>query len=140
VNVRASDASVRRWPGFLARVVPTIAYTLAILVGGSWPTTPGKPGVNDKVLHAVVFGFLVPVAFGAVSYYRRGSAWGRSLLLALLYSVTLGGLLELWQGLLKYRSRELLDWVADGAGALVAALCVAACVSAWRARGSRECA
>jgi VanZ family protein len=120
------------------RVLPVILYTLGILVGGSLPGGPGKTGVSDKVLHTIVFGGLVPVAFNAALYYRGRSAWARSLGLAVLYSVGLGGLLELWQGLLSYRSRELLDWVADAVGATIGALCVAVYMSILRGRERSE--
>jgi VanZ family protein len=63
-------------------------------------------------------------------------SWTRRLTYALLYSVLLGGLLEVWQGLLRYRSQELLDWAADAFGALVCAGLVALYVRFARSRGS----
>jgi hypothetical protein len=138
VRAQADSSAARSWLGFGARVVPLILYTLGIAVGGSWPGGPGKGGVSDKLLHAIVFGGLVPVAFNAALYYRGRGAWGRAVGLAVLYSVGLGGVLELWQGLLSYRSRELLDWVADAAGAAIGALCVAAYMSMTAGRERAE--
>jgi VanZ family protein len=106
-------------------VLPLVAFTLAIVVGGSWPQRPGRPGYSDKVLHAIVFGLLVPFGYSAFAYFTPEKPWTRRLTYALLYSVLLGGALEVWQGLLKYRSQELLDWVADIVGALVCSALVA---------------
>jgi VanZ family protein len=120
------------------RVLPLVLFTLCILVGGSWPTRGGKPGYSDKVLHAFVFGTLVPVGYLAFTYFTPDKPWTRRLGYALLYSVALGGLLEIWQGLLKYRSQELLDWLADIFGALVCAVLVAVYVKLSRpTRGSQ---
>jgi VanZ family protein len=116
-------------------VLPLIGFTAAIFVGGSWPQRGGRPGYSDKVQHAVVFGLLVPIAFAAFSYFTPGTRWTRRLAYAFLYSVALGGLLELWQGLLRYRSQELLDWVADAVGALVCAGLVALYVRLSRSWG-----
>ncbi len=40
------------------------------------------------------------------------------------YATSIGGLLELWQALLPYRSAEWLDFVADAAGAAAASVMV----------------
>jgi VanZ family protein len=117
-------------------VLPLVVFTLCILVGGSLPQRGGRPGYSDKVLHAVVFGILVPFGYSAFAYFSPDKPWTRRLAYALLYSVLLGGLLELWQGLLKYRSRELLDWVADIGGALVCAALVAIYVRVARSGSS----
>lgn len=112
----------------MTRVVPLVVYTVFIFVMGSLPTKGGKGGISDKVLHAVAFGVLVPLSFTAIGYFAAQRAWLRRLAFAVLYSAALGGLLELWQGLLAYRSQELLDFVADVVGALLGALVVAAYV------------
>lgn len=126
---------MRGWRGFAFRVLPLVAFTAAIFVGGSWPQRGGRPGYSDKVLHAIVFGLLVPFAYGAFGYFAADRSWARRLTYAFLYSVVLGGLLEVWQGLLRYRSQEMLDWVADAFGALVCAGLVALYVQVARAWG-----
>jgi VanZ family protein len=130
--------SRRGWRGFALRVLPLIAFTAAIVVGGSWPQRGGRPGYSDKVLHAVVFGLLVPFAYAAFGYFSPDRSWTRRLTYAFLYSVVLGGLLEVWQGMLRYRSQELLDWVADAFGALSCAALVALYVRLARSRGSER--
>ena len=120
----------------MLRALPLVAFTAAIFVGGSWPQRGGRPGYSDKVLHAVIFGLLVPFAYAAFGYFTPDRSWTRRLTYALLYSVVLGGLLELWQGFLRYRSQELLDWVADAFGALVCAGLVALYVQLSRSWGS----
>lgn len=132
---QTAPRSVRGWRGFALRVLPLLGYTAAIFIGGSWPQRSGKPGYSDKVLHAVVFGLLVPFAYAAFGYFMADRAWTRRLTYALLYSVLLGGALEVWQGLLRYRSQELLDWVADAFGALVCAGLVALYVQLARRWG-----
>lgn len=127
---------MRGWRGFALRALPLVAFTAAIFVGGSWPQRGGRPGYSDKVLHAVIFGLLVPFAYGAFGYFTPDRSWTRRLTYAFTYSVVLGGLLELWQGFLRYRSQELLDWVADAFGALVCAGLVALYVQLSRSWGS----
>lgn len=127
---------MRGWRSFALRVLPLVAFTAAIFVGGSWPQRGGRPGYSDKVLHAIIFGLLVPFAYAAFSYFTPDRSWLRRLTYAFLYSVVLGGLLEVWQGLLRYRSQELLDWVADAFGALVCAGLVALYVQLTRTSNS----
>jgi VanZ family protein len=118
-SVRASLWAISVWPAWLC--------TLLILVIGSIPQgPPGAQRLNDKLLHFVGFAFaawlwgracraLWPAAPARTHAVRGGLA-----------STVLGALLELWQAFLPYRSAELLDWVADALGALLAALLMAA--------------
>lgn len=100
-----------------------IACSLVIFVAGSLPSSAASaPQISDKVLHAVGFGVL-----GALWCRAFARGWPQAetrvvALAAFVASTGLGGLLELWQGLLGYRSREWLDWVADAIGAAIAAL------------------
>lgn len=124
----------------MKRLVQASLCTALFFVVGSLPAGPGgSEGYFDKVLHAVGFGVLAGLWCSAL-----GALWGSALgalrprLGALgvaaggfALSSAFGGLLELWQGLIGYRSCELLDFVADVFGALV----VAAAWTAWRARG-----
>ena len=54
-----------------------------------------------------------------------------ALLGGFLGSAGLGALLEIWQAFLPYRSAELLDFVADAVGALIA---MALTARRWRAQ------
>jgi VanZ family protein len=111
---------------------------VALLVVGSLPSTPAVvPQVSDKTLHFVGFGILAWLAQRAVRHLRPQA----SLLLVWLYgfvlSAALGGVLELWQALLTYRTCEFLDWVADMLGAALAVL-LGLALHAARRRMSRS--
>jgi VanZ family protein len=101
-------------------VVSAIVYVFTIFVVGSLPGAAAvAKGVSDKLQHALGFALLAWIWCRALRRLYPG--WtlprlgGRSAAL----SVALGGALELWQGLLGYRSCELLDWVADAVGATI---------------------
>lgn len=117
--VRASLWAFPVWPAWLS--------TLLILVVGSIPQgPPGAQRLNDKLLHFIGFGFAAWL-WGRACRYLDPAAPARTVALrGGLASSVLGALLELWQGFLPYRSAELLDWVADALGALLAALLMAA--------------
>jgi VanZ family protein len=116
----------------LTRVLRASLCTAVFFAVGSLPAGPGGgEGYLDKVLHGLGFGLLAGLWCSALTALRPrlgalGIAAGGFAL-----STAFGGLLELWQGLIGYRSCELLDFVADVLGALV----VAAAWAALRARG-----
>ena len=116
----------------MKRVAGASLCTALFFAVGSLPAGPGgSQGYFDKVLHAIGFGLLAGLWCAALVELRPrlgalGVAAGGFAL-----SSAFGGLLELWQGLIGYRSCELLDFVADVFGALV----VAAACGALRARG-----
>ncbi|HTV20812.1 MAG TPA: VanZ family protein [Polyangiaceae bacterium] len=96
-------------------------YVLAIFVVGSLPGAPPVArDVSDKLQHAVGFGLLAGLWCRALGRLRPQASVGRIALGGFLVSVGVGGVLELWQALLSYRTCEFLDWVADGAGAALA--------------------
>lgn len=125
-NTRVSSRSERPSP-WAFQVWPAWVSALLILLVGTIPQgPPGVQRLNDKLLHFIGFAVaswlwcralrhLAPAAPARVAALRGG-----------LVSTGLGALLELWQALLPYRSAELLDWVADALGALLAALLMAA--------------
>ena len=99
-------------------VWPALLYTALIFVVGSLPSPPKGPArLGDKAQHFLGFALLAWLSCRALrrlcpSFTQRGVWLG-----AFFASVVLGGVLELWQGLLTYRRCELLDWVADALGA-----------------------
>lgn len=112
----------------LFRRAPAVVYAAAVFYGGviDIGTLPELPGLSaDKVLHALAFfglALLVELAFYELAPARRR-------LLGVLLSAGAGGLLELVQAALPYRSAELWDFGADILGALLAA---GASWLAWR--------
>jgi VanZ family protein len=108
-------------------VALALLYVFAIFVVGSLPGAPPVgPSISDKVQHAIGFALLAWLWCRALRRLRPESSLGRIILGGFLVSAGVGGALELWQGLLTYRTCEFLDWVADGVGAALAVALFAA--------------
>ena len=111
----------------LARVLPAVAYMLAIFYLGSLP--PGReltPSMNDKLLHAIGFAALVPLNLLAAGALLAAWPHRARLGAAAAVAVVVGGLLEVHQLLFTRRSAELADWVADIVGIVASAALIAA--------------
>jgi VanZ family protein len=118
----SAGASRMSWDVALA-----LLYVLAIFIVGSLPGAPPVgPSISDKVQHAIGFALLAWLWCRALRRLRPESSVGRIILGGFLVSAGVGGALELWQGLLTYRTCEFLDWVADGVGAALAVALFAA--------------
>jgi VanZ family protein len=115
-NAAASSRQSGSWELGLA-----LLYVLAIFIVGSLPGAPPVgPTVSDKVQHAVGFALLAGLWCRALRRLWPEARRRRIAIGAFLVSAGVGGALELWQGVLSYRTCELLDWVADGVGAALA--------------------
>ena len=121
---------MKLWP---KRWVTTALVVLAILYLTLVPRPLPDAGVEipglDKVVHAVMFGGLAFVACIDEAQRRRGSfgqvARGKAWFIALL-SAVFGGLVEIAQMAMgARRSGDLLDFVADCAGAVAGMLLAA---------------
>lgn len=122
--------------GFFLHVVPAALYTFAIFYGGvTRPPSMGAPAFfqQDKLLHAVAFGFMQLVMLRAVRYEGQKLGFRAQNLLAFGLACAIGGLLELAQLTTSYRSAELLDFVADAIGAGIVAA-----VLDWRGKKRQE--
>jgi VanZ family protein len=114
-----------RRPSFLAtlaHVTPAAAYCAVLFAFGSLP--PGNdlaPDLNDKLLHALGFGFLVPLNLLAVAHVWRSWPPRLALVVAGVLAGAAGGLLEVHQLLFTQRSADVADWVADLVGVTVVA-------------------
>lgn len=118
MNVRAAGGARLSWDVALA-----VLYIVAIFVVGSLPGAPAiGRSVSDKVQHAIGFALLAWLWCRALKRLRPEYGVSRTLLGGFLVSIGVGGALELWQGLLSYRTCDVLDWVADGVGAAAAVL------------------
>lgn len=109
--------------GFLWHVAPALLCVAVIFWLGSIRTAieiPQELFAKDKVNHFVAFGVLALLSLRAFRFeFTRLSGW-RLIAVSVASSSLVGALLELWQSLLPYRSAEVLDWVADTLGALLA--------------------
>jgi VanZ family protein len=116
------------------RVWPAVLDAALILVIGSLPVAPpGTERFSDKTLHCIAFGILAWLASRAFRHLSPGEP-ASALVRGFLSSVAVGAGLELWQALLPYRSAELLDFVADAIGALIAVLITAGVWQLTRAK------
>jgi len=106
---------------------PALGYLVGIFVLGSVRFSAAPGDVNDKTAHFLVFGLLVLPMARALRYFGDRPIAARLGRGALLSSLA-GALLEAWQALLPHRSAEVLDWVADTAGAFGVALVAAVAV------------
>jgi VanZ family protein len=122
---------VERHPlgGALVHALVPATYTSLIFVGGSAPADPSSLQVNDKVAHAVVFFGLAlacaPLAGHWLIHRQAGRQPLRGAVWCAVYSVLVGGLLELWQSRIPHRTADVWDWVADAVGAVLAAIVLA---------------
>ncbi|MEZ0313237.1 MAG: VanZ family protein [Myxococcota bacterium] len=111
-----------------ARFIPALLWASLIFLLSSQPRLPDLPltfdGV-DKAAHALFFGILCAwVVFG---FGHRG----RPALVAGIVATSLyGGFDEVHQMFVPGRSPDILDWVADTAGAALAATAI----RFWRLR------
>lgn len=96
---------------------PALVYVAYIFVMGSMKDVGPPMEASDKTAHFLAFGIMVPFVLRAVPFFRTDLAVGRRVLVSAAVSSALGALLEVWQMTLPYRSAEVLDWVADTAGA-----------------------
>ncbi|WP_159397089.1 VanZ family protein [Sorangium cellulosum] len=115
--------------------MPAALYTIALFYGGcadiGLPTMPEVP--FDKITHFGAFlglEWLLELALAEAAAAPRRRA-------AVTMSAGAGGLLELAQAALPYRSAEWLDLLADSLGALAGAWLLMLLVR-WRTPGAAE--
>jgi VanZ family protein len=123
-NVTTGEAPASGPGGFVRNVLPALAWTVALFFGGGGPPPPEGPGEligvpSDKLLHAVAFLVLALLTARAVRYELPGRGRLSRVGLAVMVSVAIGVLLEIYQLALPDRSAEVADAVADSIGAVL---------------------
>jgi VanZ family protein len=116
-------------PGALLHVAPAVLSVVLVFYLGTRP--PGEIEMprfraSDKVGHVLAFAFVHFTHFRAARFLAAGLGGSRSssaasrdaraCVVAAMSSVAVGGLLELWQATLPYRSAEWADLLADALG------------------------
>lgn len=103
---------------------PAVAVMAGIFFLSSRPALPVPPGYDDKVAHAVAYGTLaLAVLHGLTGAWRRRP--GLVQVMAAVGIATLYGVSdEFHQSYVPGRTTDLLDVVADAAGATAAAITV----------------
>ncbi len=123
------EALHRRIPP--ARLVLTVAWGGMLLAGSLIPVPRGLGiGVSDTLLHGTLYGVFALLACWSLMPALGPVAAGPA---ALGVTLLFGGLTELLQLAVPWRSAEVRDLLADGLGAAVG---VALLLLAHRARGA----
>lgn len=107
---------------FWTRILPAYAYVLAVFVACTIPVPPPieELGWSDKSEHLLAFALLQVLLVRLAAAGREAE---RTIQLRALFGCALyGAVIELWQGLVPWRSLELFDWVADVLGAVLGCL------------------
>lgn len=120
---------LRSRPARVAAGVAAVAWAAAIWWLSSQPEPPGSDMVPDvpyvdKLAHAALFGVLAGLT--RLAGAGRHAAW--------LLALTVGAVDELHQAFVPQREPELLDLLADGAGAAAAIAAVEWLARRWGAR------
>jgi VanZ family protein len=100
-------------------------YSLAIFLLSSRPIpfdTSRLPSGFDKVLHAGAFGLWASLALAATARSRPSWAWKRHAWIAAISASIYGLCDEVHQMFVPGRSADVLDWVADLTGGILAVL------------------
>jgi VanZ family protein len=107
---------------FWSHLFPLYAYTLVVFVACTVPVAvPQHGGLwTDKTDHLVAFAVFEMLVVRALHKAKQSPL--RRHVWAIALSALYGGVVEVWQGLVPWRSMELLDWVADVLGALLGAV------------------
>jgi VanZ family protein len=101
-----------KWPWILLG-----AYSIALLTGTHWPKLPriDVPG-KDKTLHVVAYAILAGLLLNVLAKGTR-LARGVQIAAAAVAIVAVAGALDEWTQPYFGRTCDLLDWLADMAGA-----------------------
>lgn len=98
--------------------------SIAIIVASLIPIPDNPPlgdvPLMDKWVHFVMYGGLVfAVWFDRYLQKNKGKTYLFALVVC-VYAASLGGIMEILQGMTGYRSSEWLDFYADAVGAILA--------------------
>lgn len=101
--------------------LPLAVYAALVLYFSIEPSPQGVAGNRDKLYHALAYmglAFLLARVF-SISGAARGRA---AALAAFIAASAYGGIIEIIQGFTETRSAELLDGLANSAGAAIGVL------------------
>lgn len=103
--------------GLLSRWMPVALYMAAIFLVSADSDPPAPPAVSDKLLHLGAYAALGVLLCRAVAGGLAGRVTRRAAVITLLVSIAYGVSDEVHQMFVPGRSAEVLDVVADAAGA-----------------------
>ncbi len=111
--------------GFSLYILPLILYCVAIFVLSSNPL-PEMPDFGfdfqDKVQHAVAFMLMTLLAYRGTTWLLRHGKMrqGGMMMIAVCFAALYGGTDEIHQMFVPGRTADIIDWIADLTGALLA--------------------
>lgn len=110
---------------------PVVAY-MALIFYQSSLSNPSLPSsLSDKVVHLAAYGVLAGLVVRALlGGFPRPVTW-RAAVLAVLITVLYGASDEWHQSFVPRRAADVMDLVADGAGALLAVVAAWGCGILW---------
>lgn len=112
-----------RLTDFLLLVLPLFIYCAIIYYISSLPSPP-TPDLGfdwgDKVIHAGAFGLMGLFAIRAARWFAQGKTLIHWIILGVIFCIAYSALDELHQSYVPGRDADVMDWVADVVGALLA--------------------
>lgn len=115
--------SNRRLTDFLLLVLPLVSYCAIIYYISSLPSPP-TPDLGfewgDKIIHAGAFGLMGLLAIRAARWFAEGKMLIRWIILGVIFCIIYAALDELHQSYVPGRDADIMDWVADTTGAILA--------------------
>ncbi|MBL7987716.1 MAG: VanZ family protein [Chlorobi bacterium] len=113
----------RRLTEFFLLVLPLIFYCAVIYYISSLPSPPTPDlgfDLGDKLIHAGAFGLMGLFAIRAARWFGEGKTLVEWIVLGVIFCTAYGALDELHQSYVPGRDADVMDWVADVAGAILA--------------------
>lgn len=105
----------------IAAFLPLGLWAAAVLLVGGLEVGPtGLPTGSDKAAHFVMYG----IGGGLAAWAGRTQGSARAAWIALILVILTGAADEIHQRTVPGREADIMDWVADGAGAIFVFLIV----------------
>ncbi|MDB5034598.1 MAG: VanZ family protein [Chlorobi bacterium] len=111
--------------GFAAYVLPAILYALLIYFISSLSTPPAPTYAlewGDKINHTGAFGLMMLFGFRAFRWLMPNRSIAAHLIAALIFCCFYGASDEYHQSFVPNRTADVMDWIADSTGAILATL------------------
>lgn len=122
------NRSPRGLKGFALHVLPFLAYCILLFLVSGMPQPPTPDlGIDwgDKLLHAGAFFVMTLLAWRAATWLFPGRKRIVHIVIAVGFASFYGATDEFHQSFVEERSADVLDWLADTVGAVVAGLVLA---------------
>jgi VanZ family protein len=109
---------------FVRYWLPLIAYCAAIFIQSSFPAPEQLPSFrfSDKLLHAAAYALMGVLFYRAYATIPLAAVADRLILLSILSAALYGASDEIHQAFVPFRNADVLDAVADAAGAVIGVL------------------